>query len=437
MARPGAHGVVARPVVPAAFRIRRRSLPARLPRVERLSGHPRGYPRRIVTAPDIPKPDRRSGGASGTRRTATRRAPGRTRLVPPILVRQVRNGIEESVHRGDIVEVDVNGRLVRGLGDPDRLVTLRSTVKPFGLVALIEAGGVDEFDLEPAEIAIMASSHSGEDLHVRTLQALYRRAGASQALIATGVEGMPLDAITAARLARDGERPGPIRHMCSGQHSASILLSRLHGWDPTDYWREDHPSQVAYRSAVARAFATTPDRLQTAIDGCGVLTYAFPLRDVARAYALLADPTSVAANDPRASLGSALVTVRDAMMAHPEMVGGTRDRLDTSLMKALPGRIVSKSGMEALRGLAIVPGPRANGHDARATGMAIKIEDGDGYERGTWAATVEALVQAGVLDGQPLRALARYHRPADIDPHGRVGAEAIPSFDLVPLGELL
>ncbi len=354
-----------------------------------------------------------------------------------MLVRQLRNGIEESVHRGDIVEVDVGGRLVRGLGDSERVVTLRSCVKPFGLLALVEAGGVEAFDLEPAEIAIMASSHSGEDLHVRTIQGLYRRAGATQSLIATGIEGMPLDALTAARLARDGEKPGAIRHMCSGQHSVSILLSKLKGWDPTEYWLEDHPSQVAYRSAVARAFGTKPERLKTAIDGCGLLTYAFPLREVARAYAFLADPTAVASTDPRAGLAGALTIVRDAMMAQPEMIGGTRDRLDTSLMKALPGRIVSKSGMEALRGVAILPGPRASTEAARATGMAIKIEDGDGYDRGTWSASVEALVQAGVLDGQPLRMLARYHRPVLLDPHGRVGAEAIPDFDLVPLGELL
>ena len=276
------------------------------------------------------------------------RRPGRSRIVPPVLVRQVRNGIEESVHRGDIVEVDVEGRLIRGLGDPDRLVTLRSCVKPFGVVALLEAGGVEAFDLEPAEIAIMASSHSGEDLHVRTIQAMYRRAGVSQTLIATGIEGMPLDQITAMRLARDGEQPGAIRHMCSGQHSVSILLSRLRGWDPTDYWREDHPSQAAYRDVVARAFGTTPDKLRTAIDGCGVQTYAFPLREVARAYAMLADPSSVPASDPRASVAEGLTVVRDAMLAHPEMVGGTRDRLDTSLMKAMPGRIVSKAGMEAL-----------------------------------------------------------------------------------------
>jgi L-asparaginase II len=391
-----------------------------------------------VTAPDVSadgaQPDATRQAAS---RSSTRRPPTRSRIVPPILVRQLRNGIEESVHRGDIVESDVNGRLIRGLGDPDRLVTLRSCVKPFGVVALIEAGGMDAFDLEPPEIAVMASSHSGEDLHVRTIQAMYRRAGATQSLIATGIEGMPLDPLTAARLARDGEKPGPIRHMCSGQHSVLILLSRLKGWDPTAYWTEDHPAQVAYRDAVARAFDIRPDRMTTAIDGCGLLTYAFPLREVARAYALLADPSAVRSKDSRSSVAPALTIVRDAMLANPEMIGGTRDRLDTSLMKALPDRIVSKSGMEALRGVAILPGPRSSGTQTAATGMAIKIEDGDGYDRGTWAASVEALVQAGVLDGQALRVLARYHRPATMDPHGRVGAEAVAHFDLAPLGELL
>jgi hypothetical protein len=93
--------------------------------------------------------------------------------------------------------------------------------------------------------------------------------------------------------------------------------------------------------------------------------------------------------------------------------------------------------MEALRGLAILPGARASRRIHRATGMAIKIEDGDGYERGTWAATVEALRQAGVIDGGALRDLARYHRPTVLDPHGRVGAETIAEFELAPVGELI
>lgn len=368
---------------------------------------------------------------------ARTRAAARGHTAAPILARHVRNGIEESVHRGDIVETDAAGRIIRLLGDADRIVTLRSTVKPFGLLALVEAGGIEAFDLEPAELAIMASSHSGEDLHVRTLQGIFRRSGVSQSLLACGADGAPLDELTAARLARDGEKAGPVRHMCSGQHTVSLLLSRLRGWDPTDYWKPAHPSQVAYRAAVAHAFGTTSSKLKTAIDGCGVETYAFRLREVARAYAMLADPTAIPSADPRASLGASLATIRDAMLANPDMVGGRHDRLDTSLMKALPGRVVSKAGMEALRGLAILAGSRTGSTTAEPSGMAIKIEDGGGSERAPWAVAVEATRQAGVLDGGALRDLGRYHRPVILDPHGRIGAETVPGFELAPVGELI
>lgn len=366
-------------------------------------------------------------------RARARRGPRDT----PVLVRQLRAGIEESVHRGDIVEADAGGRLIRQLGDPDRVVTMRSTVKPFGVVALIEAGGIDAFDLEPSEIAIMASSHSGEDIHVRTIQAVFRRAGVSQALLACGSEGMPLDALTAARLARDGEKAGPVRHMCSGQHAVSLLLARLRGWDLETYWQPQHPAQAAYRGVVARALGTTPEALRTAIDGCGVETYAVRLREVAQAYAMLADPEALPRKDPRASLAPALTVVRDAMLREPEMIGGRHDRLDTSLMKAAPDRLVSKSGMEALRAVAVLPGPRVGTTNTGASGVAVKIEDGDGRQRATWAASVEALRQAGVLDGQALRVLARYHRPTTLDPHGRQSAEAVAEFELAPVGELI
>jgi L-asparaginase II len=349
----------------------------------------------------------------------------------------IRNGVEESAHRGDIVEVDVGGRMLRAIGDPDHLVNLRSAAKPFALLALIEAGGVREFELEPAELAVMTGSHSGEDLHVRTLQALFRRTGLSQTMLATGTEGMPLDALTAARLARDGERPGEIRHMCSGYHTAFLLLARLNGWSLDDYWLDDHPTQVAARDVIARAFGVPASRMVASLDGCGVATYAFPLRAIARAYAFLGDPQSVRSDDARAGLAGSMAVVRDAMLANPEMVGGSRDRLDTSVMKALSGRLVAKGGAEGLRCYAILPGPRAKGGSASPSGLALKIEDGGASDRATSAASVEALAQAGALDGQSLRVLARYHRPTVADPHGRPAGEAIASFELAPVGELV
>ena len=356
---------------------------------------------------------------------------------PPVLVRQVRNGVVESVHRGDIVEVDVSGKVLHAIGDPDRVAFLRSTVKPFGLVSLLRAGGRKAFDLTPDELAIMASSHSGEDVHVRTIQALYRRLGISASVLACGTADMPLDALTAVRLARDGERISPIRHMCSGQHSAFILLAKLGDWKLDGYWEPEHPAHRAYAGTVADMFGVEPDQLVTGIDGCGLRTYAFRLREIARAYAMLAAPEAISAVDSRAILADHLRDVRDAMLKHPELIAGTRERLDTALMKTVPGRVVSKSGMEALRGVGILAGPRIGTSDTRPSGLALKMEDGDGYDRGSYAASVEALSQVGLLDAQAVRLLARYHRPPSVDPHGNLAAEAIPAFELAPVGELV
>jgi L-asparaginase II len=349
----------------------------------------------------------------------------------------MRDGFEASVHRGDIVEVDASGKVVRALGDPNRAVLLGTCANPFVTAALVEAGGVEAFQLEPPEIALLASTHSGEDLHVRTLQAIFRRSNLSQALIACGAEGMPLDALTAARLARDGERPSAVRHMCSGEHAALILLSKLKGWDLASYWQPGHPVLAAVATTVARVLGGAPGELETALDPCGLPTAVVPLHAIARAYALLADPAALPASDPRASLAPALRIVRDAMVSNPELVAGTRDRLDTSLMKAAPDRLISKSGGEALRAIAILGGQRGGGSNPRPSGLAIKIEDGGGHPRASWAASVEALQQVGVLDAQALRALARFHHPSTRDPHGRTLATAIPQFELVPVGELV
>jgi L-asparaginase II len=381
-------------------------------------------------------------GRSATRAKAPADTPSavrrqKQRVVPPILVRQMRDGFEASAHRGDIVEVDTGGRVVRALGDPNRPVLLGTCGNPFATAALVEAGGVEAFQLEPAEIAVLASTHSGEDLHVRTLQSVFRRSTLSQGILACGAEGMPLDALTAARLARDGERPGAVRHMCSGEHAVLILLSKLKGWDLETYWQPGHPALAAVTTAISRALGSEPGKLEVAIDVCGLPTVVAPLHEIARAYAFLADPGAIGERDPRAALAPSLRVVRDAMLENPEMVAGTRDRLDTSLMKAAPGGLISKTGGEGLRAVAILGPPRANGGDGGSSGLAVKIEDGGGHPRASWAASVEALHQVGLLDAQAMRALGRFHHPTSRDPHGRVLSSAIPKFDLVPLGELI
>jgi L-asparaginase II len=350
----------------------------------------------------------------------------------PVLVELRRGPFVESRHRGHIVQVDINGKVERGVGDPDFVTSLRSAVKPFAVTALLEAGGAEQFHLTDAEIAVMSASHHGEDAHVRTIQAVLRRAGLSQSLLACGTE-MPADTVTAARLARDGEEPSPIRHMCSGFHTSSLLLARLSGWTLPDYWRPEHPSQVAAANAVARIFRVRTTDLVTAVDNCGVLTYAFPIASIARAFALLADPAG-GADASQSALVPALTRVRDAMIATPEMVGGTRDASDTQLMRARPGALVSKGGAEGLRGVGILPGARRA--NSVAAGLAIKIEDGDRGVRANKSVSVEALGQLGVFGGDTLERLNDMHRPPVRDPRGVEIARTVPIFQLAPFSEL-
>jgi L-asparaginase II len=192
---------------------------------------------------------------------------------------------------------------------------------------------------------------------------------------------------------------------------------------------------VAVRSAVAAAFGVPVGSLRTAVDDCGLATYVFPLVDVARAYAFLADPEAAAGHEQRrASLAPALTRVRDAMMAAPEMVGGTDGVLDTLLMQALPGRAVSKGGAEGLRGVGLLAGARGAGKSA--AGVAVRIEDGDLGARANRAVTVEALDQLGVLDDRARRLLVLHHRPVVKGPAGDVIANVLPGFGLAPISEL-
>ncbi|HSH21394.1 MAG TPA: asparaginase [Candidatus Caenarcaniphilales bacterium] len=380
------------------------------------------------------RPARPQPARAPTSRAGTRGGRYPRNAAPPILAEVRRGTIVESRHRGHVVQVGADGKIERGIGDPDVVVSLRSAVKPFSLLALLEAGADEPLRLSKAELAVMASSHSGEDSHVRTLQGVLRRAGLSQSLLACGTDGMPLDPLTAARLARDGEPPGPIRHMCSGFHASSLILARHGGWPLADYWRPEHPTQLAVRDVVARVFGISPTALTTAVDSCGLLTYAFPLADVARAFALLADPERAPDADRRALAGN-LRRIRDAMAAEADMVGGTRGSTDSAVMRARPGLVVSKSGAEGLRGIALLPGARGSG--TPAAGLAVKIEDGDIGGRSNGAVTIEALGQLGVLDARALERLADFHRPPLRDPRGTEIGQLVATFELAPISELV
>ena len=119
-------------------------------------------------------------------------------------------------------------------------------------------------------------------------------------------------------------------------------------------------------------------------------------------------------------LRGALTRVRDAMMAHPELIAGERRELDTALMRAASGKLVAKGGAEGVQAVAVLGG----------RGVAIKIEDGDRARRARNVVTVEALRQLGVLDGAAIDRLAEFASPPILDPRGEPSGEVRPAFQL-------
>ena len=272
-----------------------------------------------------------------------------------MLVEVRRGDTVESRHRGHIVHVDASGKVAHAVGAPNTEIMLRSTVKPFGVVALIESGAADDLALTPSELAIMCASHTGEDKHVRTLQAIFRRASVTQALLRCGTDGAPGGCThrraTGARRRDTGCGPPWLLRLPRRFHPHERLrrlvarrLRRPHGTPAR--WRCARPWPG---SSIA-----TLDTLTTATDNCGLLTYEITLLELARAYLMLADPEGPSVDGARAESAPALLRVRDAMMGAPEMVGGTYDHLDTELMRRRPRRLVAKAGADGMRAMGLV-----------------------------------------------------------------------------------
>jgi L-asparaginase II len=97
------------------------------------------------------------------------------------------------------------------------------------------------------------------------------------------------------------------------------------------------------------------------IDGCSIPTYSIPLRSLAVAFARFG--VGEGAGPERSK---AMLRIRDACLAHPEMVHGAGG-FDTEVMHALKGRAFTKTGAEGVF-VAALP--------EQGLGIALKVHDG-------------------------------------------------------------
>jgi L-asparaginase II len=236
--------------------------------------------------------------------------------VDAIRVTVRRGAVVEAVHRVHVATTDGES-----WGDQDLVFLLRSSSKPIQAIPFVE--GYD--DLDDDEVAIACASHHAEPGQLEAVRRVLARAGATIDDLENGLQ--------------EGRPDGKLGHNCSGKHAGMLAACRAHGWPLHPYRSPHHPLQQRIAELLGGG--------ETAVDGCGVPTFATTL---AGAAALLTR------TPPR---------IRAAMEARPELIGASVDAVDTDLMRLRPGWI-AKGGAEGLFCAA---------HDD-GRGIALKAEDG-------------------------------------------------------------
>jgi L-asparaginase len=252
----------------------------------------------------------------------------------PFRVTVRRGAVVEAVHLAHAVAVE-DGRVVESAGDPELLTFFRSSSKPIQALPL----ACERDDVDERELAIACASHRAEPAQLEAVESLLEKAPATEDDLECGPQ--------------EGRGSSRLAHNCSGKHAGFLAVCRTRGWPTEGYRLASHPLQQRLVAEVACAADVPPAAIPTAVDGCGVLTFALTLERMANSFARLAQLRG----------GPRIVA---AMSSHPELVGYEQGAIDTELMRARPGW-VAKGGAEGLICAASRDG----------IGIAIKIEDGN------------------------------------------------------------
>lgn len=301
----------------------------------------------------------------------------------PIRVEYTRGGRVESVHSVSAAVVEgAKAVLLRGETAPP--VFMRSCAKPFQSWTVVESGAADAFGLAPRELAIMSGSHGGEPEQVAAARSILRKAGLTPAALRCGIHP-PTSPKALQALYRARREPDVLHNNCSGKHSGMVAAAKHLGARLETYLDPAHPLQKRNLATIARFSGMPAGRIGLGTDGCSAPTFALPLRAMARAMSAFVEEEGSARR------------VREAMMAHPSMVG----RPCVNLMSAAPGRILAKGGAEGVYLLGL-PG--------KGIGVAIKVADGNARP---WTAVLAAILRKFGL-GKPADLAIRNHAGIEV-----------------------
>jgi L-asparaginase II len=308
----------------------------------------------------------------------------------PILANVIRGTTVESVHRGHFIVMDGGGKTVTAVGDPATVTFFRSACKPFQAMPLLTSGAAEAFGFDESEVALACASHSGEPIHVSVAQGMLEKISLAEKDLHCGVH-LPFNEAEANRMLRSGEQPTQLHNNCSGKHAAMLAVAKHVGADTGTYCDPRNPVQQMILETISLFTEIPKNKIQIGIDGCSAPNFALPLSAMAKSFANLIRPENFSDN-----IRAACTRIVNAMIKFPELIGGT-ERLDTMLMRAVPGKLISKVGADGVWLCAAAPSEKW----PEGLAVALKIEDGDD-KRSRPVVAVEILRKLEILSDTAL-----------------------------------
>lgn len=318
--------------------------------------------------------------------------------MPEVLAKVYRSNLVESIHYGDLAIVDKYGNNVTSIGNSDYITYWRSAAKPFQALPVIFSGAAEKYGLEKEELAIMGASHNGEKEHVEVVEGILNKIGLDKSALLCGIHS-PYHKPTAKLLYRSGEDPSELHNNCSGKHAGLLTLCQYYGWSIEDYLKPEHPVQQLILDVISEITDYPREKIYLGIDGCGVVVFGLPIKNMSYAYARLANPETL----PEKYQEAAKIITK-SMEDHPFFVAGS-DRFNTKLMEVSKNKLVAKMGAEGVFCIGV--------HGD--VGITLKISDGN--SRAVPPVIVEILSQLGILNEKEIEQLQKYHKPDVLNNH--------------------
>ena len=210
----------------------------------------------------------------------------------------------------------------------------RSAIKPFQIMPLLNCANENNIKIEDEEIAIFASSHSGQEVHVNLLSKISEKYELKIEEIYCAPQ-RPMHIQTADQYISKRNAFTKLNNNCSGKHLSMLLYAKILNIDSSNYQNIEHVIQQNINAFFKEIFEIP--EIKYAIDGCGLPAIFL------NSHSFLKGVKNVLKSEYK----NIWLSIFDSFNKFPYLVGG-ENRTDTNIMLNSNNQLLAKSGAEGV-----------------------------------------------------------------------------------------